>query len=129
VTGRKPHVPRELAELISLMSALGQPLPLPANGPAGYAPQGSWEAREERELCRESVLGFRLHVLADELERGPQNPAVEAELLAQCCRRQAAAIREELAKPLGYEPRPAREGPSESYEASAAEGCELEAGS
>jgi hypothetical protein len=107
VTARKPLVPPDLRELIGLMRDLSVALPIPAGGVDSA--REAWQAREERRSSRASVLRAYLHSVAVQLELGPQYPHVEADMLTRDCQRSIAAIRQELAKPLGYEPEPGRE--------------------
>jgi hypothetical protein len=104
VTARKPLVPAELPELLTLMRDLSEPLPVPARGPDGTPAGGAWQARREREIHRDALLGTRLHGLVDQIEVCDQYPSVAAGELARYCERASETIREELARPLGYEP-------------------------
>jgi hypothetical protein len=106
VTARKPLVPPDLRELIGLMRDLSEVLPIPAGGVDSA--REAWQARERRS-SRASLLRAHLHSAAVQLELGPQYPHVEADMLTRDCQRSIAAIRQELAKPLGYEPEPGRE--------------------
>jgi hypothetical protein len=90
-------VPPELRELLTLLSDLAQPLPCPVQG------SGGWDARHDREIWHTCMLRTRIDGLVDQLRVGDQYPSVAAECLASYCQRSAAAIRAELAKPLGYD--------------------------
>lgn len=99
MTARKPLVPEELRELLTLMRDLSESLPIPAT-----SADGAWDARRKRGNRRASVLCTRLHTLAVELEMADKYPSVAAAGLTRYCERTSADIREELARPLGYEP-------------------------
>ena len=91
-------VPPGLAELLGLMSELAELLPA-ATTSAG------WNQRHDVQGDRQAVLRSRLQLLHDELEFCKKYPTRAREDLASYCQRAAEAIRAELAKPLGYEPK------------------------
>jgi hypothetical protein len=107
-------VPPELRELVGLLAELAELLP-------SAVTLAGWEQRHEVQSRRGAVLASRLQILADELnsEVSKKYPAHAAEWLAECCERSVNAVRAELAKPLGYEPKAAAAGQSaEKREAS-----------
>jgi hypothetical protein len=107
VTARKPLVPPELRELVTLVSQLMAPLPLPAGEHGGAA--AGWEARRDAADRRSSVAGATMLGLAVTLEAADAHPEFYPEVLAGLCRRDSERVRAELAKPLGYEQRADRE--------------------
>jgi hypothetical protein len=99
VTARKPLVPPELRELLTLLADLAELLPMPANGQ-----EGAWDRRSDLGIRRQSLLTVRLGALVDTFAVCDQYPSVAAESLAVECARGIKRIRECLAEPLGYEP-------------------------
>lgn len=97
-----PPVPPELAELVGLLAELGQLLP-------SATTVFGWDQRREAEGRRMAILRSRLQILADELNSqvSKDYPEHAARWLTECCQRSAEAVRDELATPLGYEPKPA----------------------
>jgi hypothetical protein len=106
VTARKPFVPAALRDLLLLMDQIAAPLPIPAKDPAATGDTDPWAVREARKARRDGMLRASVIALAIEVDALTEHPSVAAELLAQYCERQSQRIREELAAPLGYEPRP-----------------------
>lgn len=98
-------VPTALRELLGLMGKLAELPPVPAG-------DDGWEARSALELRRRIMLQVRIASLADQLAICDLNPAVAPECLDRHCQLSAASLREELAKPLGYEPEPEGEAPA-----------------
>jgi hypothetical protein len=98
MTARKPLVPPELRELLEVFAELAKLPPLPA---LQVGIHDAWRnAREDRA----AVLRVRIRALADELRIADKYPS-GAQDLAEYCTRVTASVRQELAKPLGYEPK------------------------
>jgi hypothetical protein len=94
----KPIVPPELREVLTLMHELTESLPMPEKGANG------WDARHDREIWRQATLKAHLGTLVSQLESCEKYPSVAEQGLLNCCQQSVKTIREELAKPLGYEP-------------------------
>ena len=105
MTAPKPLVPAELRELLTLMRDIAEPLPLPALGPDGLSAAGAWDRRRELEISRDSLVRSRLGSLVSQLAIDDDYPSVAAECLASYCQHSSEAIRQQIAEPLGYDPR------------------------
>lgn len=102
MTARKPVIPAELRELLNVFAELAQLPPQPVPGPGCYA---AWrDVRDDRA----AQLRVRIRSLVDELSICDQFPGLAAEDLAEYCTRAVERVRKELARPLGYEPEPAK---------------------
>jgi hypothetical protein len=88
-------VPAELRALLEVLAELSD-----TPGPADH----NWDGYHQAQLRRRSLLNVRLTTLADELAINDKYPSVAAEQLARHCQWAIQTCREELAKPLGYEP-------------------------
>lgn len=103
MSARRALVPPELRELLDLLGELAEPLP---DAKAGSA--DGWTRRRDLEDSRSVLLRVKVSSLADQLRICDKYPGVAAETLASHCRIAAEAVREHLAKPLGYEPEAGR---------------------
>lgn len=100
----KPElVPPGLRELLEVFGELTRPVPLPAKGTALL--DIAWKARDDRTNWHRALLNSRVDSLIDQLQILDSYPDVADEILQGHCARAVAAIRAELGKPLGYEPR------------------------
>ena len=110
MTARKPLVPQDLRDLLTVMRDLSVRPPLPAEERAGWhSAEGAWNRRQELATRRSEVLAACLDGLVSELGSAGRRTPAGVEELARYCRQFSDYMREELAKPLGYEPETEKE--------------------